>query len=150
MNDLDMQTTEEGIAALIAVTEPRPTTAQEAILAYREAKRWIEENPEPQSIELRTRILAEHTREEMRQRILHHLHWALANERASGITHQQEDNLDLYKPPYLELLAAPEGVPMTVEELHKDVTTLAIELLGLLWRLEDTGVIEPRESVVLP
>jgi hypothetical protein len=32
--------------------------------------------------------------------------------------------------------------------LQEDVEVIAIELLGLLWRLEDTGVIRHTETIV--
>ena len=53
-----------------------------------------------------------------------------------------------YMPLTLEGIAESGSVATELETLQEDVEVLAIELLGLLWRLEDASVIKHTETIV--
>jgi hypothetical protein len=114
---------------------------------YNLTKAWIDEHPEPERVELVTRDPAG-SRADRLGKIIEHLHWRFAGLRAGDIMGGNAAADGGYMPATLETIAIAECGHGSVETLQEDLTVVAIELLGLLWRLEDAGIIRHSETIV--
>jgi hypothetical protein len=113
---------------------------------------WLDKHPEPERIELLTRDTdSEGSRAKTLGKIVSNLHDRYAKGRAEDIAQgnePQDDPSASYCPLSLDDIAEGGSVHLTIEGLQEDVEVIAIELVGLLWRLEDAGVIKHTETIV--
>ena len=116
------------------------------------SKAWLDKHPEPERIELLTRDTdSEGSRAKMLSDIVYNLHWRYAKARSEDIAQGREPQGDpslSYCPLSLEAIAEGGSTHLTIGGLQEDVEVLAIKLLGLLWRLEDAGIIRHSETIV--
>jgi hypothetical protein len=136
---------------VLAGSEERPSELAKIVSGltsrYNLTKAWIDEHPEPERIELVTRDPAGALAETL-TKIVDDLHWRFAGLRAGDIMHGNKAADGGYMPATLETIANGECDHGSVETLQEDLQVIAIELLGLLWRLEDAGVIKHSETIV--
>ena len=96
---------------------------------------------------LLTRESDEVPRAERLRRVVEHLRWRYAKARADCIMRGRDPEDNWNGPATLEAIAS-DGDDGTVALVRQDLEVVAIELLGLLWRLEDAGVIKPTATIV--
>jgi hypothetical protein len=139
--------TEPAPAEIHKLTERVARYVSEQMKRYRLTEAWIVDHPEPERVELVTRDPAG-SRAEPLGKIINGLHWRFAGLRADDIMHGNKAADGGYMPAPLETIANGECGHGSVETLSEDLQVVAIELLGLLWRLEDAGVIRHSQTII--
>jgi hypothetical protein len=154
-NPVPVSATEEAGLSLSARAAADPELAKivsDLTNCYHLSTAWLDKHPEPERIELLTRDTdSEGSRAEVLSEIVNNLHWRYAKARAEDIAQGNEPQGDpslSYCPLSLEDIAEGGSTHLTIEGLQEDVEVIAIELLGLLWRLEDVGVVEHSETII--